>query len=823
MKIYPFLLLFFALSAQLRAQNPTIITGNIRDAKTGEELSLPTLRFLGQKTGVLADIAGKYKIESIEKVDTLICSYLGYQTQRVGIKRGETQEINFQLEPSLNELQVATVVAPRGRLPKDTLAMMLWREVVAHKAENQRVRSAYVGYEDYTKVQFDIYKFKYFKNLPPFKRKLKFVLNYIRQDDYSDFLPLMMKETLSDVHLRRDPKKKRKEIVKLDRLSGIENQSISEGFNAQAEDVEIYDNTIQLVGKSFVGPFSNIGNVTYRYFLTDSIMRGERMYYKLEFWGKSPQDLAFAGMAWIQDGSFAVEKIRMDVPKTANINFLQSYRVEQSYQQLADSTWFKNSENVEAIFTVWRRKKKEPVSVVMRKYSEAFKIQTSDIVPDSVFSSDKVTWLKDAYQPADSLWDSLRPVPLLAHERGVFKMIDSIKQTSTFKFWYGLGYTMSSAYIPAGPVEFGKFYEAVSWNGVEGTRLKLGVRTTNKLSKRFRANGYVAYGTLDQRWKFGAATSWNIPNRKNLWENIRGSYTYDYSLPGSFNRRSYDNILSSMTRRIPLTKLIRMQTAEAAYGRAWTRGLDNTVYLRHRIFYADANSGFDFSNGQQVLDKFSVSEVQLNTHWGPGEQFFSNANARTSLGSKLPVFYLDYTYRFMDNFLGRDLNSHQLALQVRHRLSWALGYTRYNLTASKIWGGVPYPLMNLHLGNGNYMYSRNAFNMMNESEFASDAYISLMFDHYFDGYFLNKIPIIRKLGLREVFSFRSVLGSVNPKNLDIMALPTGISAPNFYAEIGFGIENIFKIVRIDFIWRLTQLDRPTSVPFGLKFALQPKF
>jgi hypothetical protein len=296
-------------------------------------------------------------------------------------------------------------------------------------------------------------------------------------------------------------------------------------------------------------------------------------------------------------------------------------------------------------------------------------------------------------------------------------------------------------------------------------------------------------------------------------------------MPGNINQMlTYDNILTSLTRRVPLTKLLKMQTAELAFSRGWGRGLDNTFAVRHQTFYAGPNSGFDFSNGQQQIDKFSVSEFQIGTHWGPGEMFFSNgANARVTLGSKLPVFYLDYTFRYMDNFLNQNLTNHKLDLRIRHRWNWQLGYTRYTLRASKIWGLTPYPLMTVHLGNGSWLYNRFAFNMMNESEFITDASVSLNFNHHFDGYFLNKIPLIRKLKFREIFIFNALSGTLDPKNLAIMQLPNQATAPKFYAEIGFGIENILQLFRVDFMWRLTQLDLPTSRPFGIKFTFAPKF
>lgn len=816
---------FSALSVLLSAQT-TIVTGTVRDAKTKEELSMSTLRFAGQSTGVLADISGKFRIESnAPNADTLVCSYLGYAPSIVVVERGKTQQIEVFLEPALNELQTATVEAKRGRkVPKDTLAIMLWREIVAHKDSNARPRSAYFRYDNYTKIQIDVHQYHYIKNIGPLRehKKLGFLQRYIQKDDYETNLPLLFKETLSEVHERSTPKK-RHEVIKLDRFSGFENENYSQNARSQVEDINPYDNVIEFAGKSFISPFSASGNISYRYFLTDSVVRNDTKYFKLEFWGRTPEDLAFAGMAWIQDSTFAIEKIQMDIPKSANINHLHRYRVKQSYKRLPDGTWWKESEDIETAFTIWKRQTKEPLSLAIHKFSQSYEPIYSDSVPDSLFNAKKPTWEKNAYQLADSAWEERRPFPMLHHEVGIFRMVDSIKATGFFKRAFAVGYTLATGYIPFGKVEFGHLFQAVSWNEVEGTRLRFALRTSDKFSRRMRIGSYLAYGTKDERLKYGANFSWNIPNPNNLWQNVRAAYTDDYSIPGSFNRRNYDNIFSSLTRRTPLTKLMRMQTAEVSFSRAWVRGLDNTLALRHRIFHADENTGFEFSDGQQILSKFSVSEVQLNTHWGPGEQFFSNASTRTSLGSKLPVFYLDYTFRHLDNFLGQDLQNHQLDFYIRHRLNWQIGYTRYTLTASKIWGKVPYPLMTTHLGNGSYMYNRNAFNMMNEFELVSDAYLSLILDHHFDGFFLNKLPLIRKMKMREIFIFRSVLGSVDARNLDLMQLPVGASPSGFYAEIGFGIENIFQMLRIDFMWRLTQLDRPTSVPFGIKFAFQPKF
>lgn len=806
----------------------TIVSGTVRDAKNKEGLPMAGVYFLGSTVGVVADIDGNFYLESELPFDSISFTFLGYAEKKLHIQRNQTQTLDILLVPQENTLETATITAgKRKKLPKDTFAMEVWHEIIAHKAENQRIKSPYLSHNNYVKTQFDVYKAGVVRKLPLFNRKrskLNFVPRYIQNDGVEDYLPSLIKETVTDVYHRTNPKK-RKEIVVSDRMSGVDNQFISQNAEVYLYDINLYENVITVMDKSFVSPFGNTGNITYRYFITDSVVRNGDMYYKMDFWGKSPQDLAFAGTAWIHKPTYAIEQTSFEIPRHANINYVHRYKVKQQYQLLPDGTWFRQFEDTEIVLALWQRKNKEPFSVVCRKIDNAYNINITQSMPDSLFEGSKSEWKKDAYHTNDSVWTATRPTPLTGIEQGIYNMVDSIRRTPAFKNLYGGIYTLTSGYIPANKLEIGRVAEMVSWNGIEGTRLKFGLRTSAKFSRKLSMSGYLAYGTKDHQVKGGAAFSWNIPNSRNLWRNIRAEYRHDYTFAASLNQMlTYDNIVSSLTRRTPLTKLMKMQTAEVSYGHTWIAGLDNTLALRHRIYYATPNNGFDFSNGQQILDKFSVSEVQLSTHWGPGEVFFSNgANARKSVRSKLPVFYLDYKLRYIDNFLNQNLVNHQFDFRIRHRWNWFLGYTRYTITASKIFGQVPYPLMTTHQGNGSYLYNRNAFNMMNESEFMSDTYASLIFDHHFDGFFLNKIPLVRKLRFREIFTFRGVYGTIDQRNTSVLKLPDGIQQPNLYMEMGFGLENIAQMFRVDFVWRMTHLDQPNVSHFGIKFAFQPKF
>jgi hypothetical protein len=123
------------------------------------------------------------------------------------------------------------------------------------------------------------------------------------------------------------------------------------------------------------------------------------------------------------------------------------------------------------------------------------------------------------------------------------------------------------------------------------------------------------------------------------------------------------------------------------------------------------------------------------------------------------------------------------------------------------------------------VYDWSAFNMMNYFEFASDMYAQATIIHHFDGFFLNHIPLMRKLKWREVATFKWLVGSVNSYNKNEIVFPSTLYTLNHgpYMEAGAGIENIFKFFRVDCFWRLTYLDHPNVAPVGVRVSLQVLF
>jgi hypothetical protein len=140
-------------------------------------------------------------------------------------------------------------------------------------------------------------------------------------------------------------------------------------------------------------------------------------------------------------------------------------------------------------------------------------------------------------------------------------------------------------------------------------------------------------------------------------------------------------------------------------------------------------------------------------------------------------------------------------------------------------GTVPYPLLDVQRGNQSYFGSKGAYNMMRFYEFVTDKYISFHYEHQFNGIIFNRIPLIKKLKWREFANIKMVYGGISDANFALIPLqdefgkkvtPIGRFDNRPYMEVGYGIENIFKFIRLDFVHRLSYLEHEGASPFAIK-------
>ena len=296
--------------------------------------------------------------------------------------------------------------------------------------------------------------------------------------------------------------------------------------------------------------------------------------------------------------------------------------------------------------------------------------------------------------------------------------------------------------------DFGPYYQTFSFNEIEGYRFRLGGQTGWDWNNKLRFIGYAAYGTSDKTLKYGITGLYLF--EQNPRKALTLSYKYDVEQLGqSINAFRQDNIVASLIRRRPFTKHTMVEEYKGVYEHEYFNGLSNKLTFRHRTAYPLLGTSFEIlpsTTARQLKGNIITSELEYNLRFAYKEKFFVDKFTRTSLSATYPIVNLWYSYG-IPKFWDSEYSYHKLSVSVNDWFNIkGLGWSRYIITAGKIWGTLPYPLLEIHGGNETYTFDELAFNRMNYYEFISDQYFSAYYTHHFDGFFRQHLAPRRKGG-----------------------------------------------------------------------------
>jgi hypothetical protein len=252
-------------------------------------------------------------------------------------------------------------------------------------------------------------------------------------------------------------------------------------------------------------------------------------------------------------------------------------------------------------------------------------------------------------------------------------------------------------------------------------------------------------------------------------------------------------------------------------------GFANSLELKHRVIRPTSGLALTSNPVNSVnstdtigspVDDITTNSITLKTRFAINEKYIQGRFKRKPIKTTAPIFFLNYTYSGPD--FGSDYEFHKVYLAIEKRFKIGIiGYTDMLLEGTRIFGDVPFPLLDIARGNETFAYDDRSFNLMNFMEFGSDQSASAQFTHHFNGFLLNKIPLMKRLKWRSVGSFKMIYGDIsnnnnNPENPDLLRLPDNFETLKAkpYMEFSAGIENIFKFFRVDAVKRLTYLDSP---------------
>lgn len=820
-----FLTVFFFLSF-LAASAQTKVGGIVLD-ESGDPVAFANIIFKNSSEGTITNDNGRFYLESDDTYDTITVSFIGYETKELSLP----QKVNYGLEIVLNESteQLQEVVVYTGKQSKkDNPAIDILRKIWEKKRENGVRMFKQYEYDKYEKIEFDLNTIDSALIQSKLFKGLEFMFEDLDTSRVTGktYLPFFLNETFSKV-FGDNTINKEKEDVLGNKSSGFEgNQSITAFVEDLYTDYNIYDNYLRFFDKSFTSPLSKTGIDTYNYVLSDSTYIDDKWCYNIIYYPRRKNELTFKGDFWVNDTTFAIKKINMQVTKSANINWVKEIYIEQDFEVVNDSVFLLKRDYMLSDFAFSKKEKSRGVYGKRTTVFDNYKFNTNH--PEAFYKAESDPYDPRVFARDSTFWKNARLETLNDDETGIFDLLDTLKTVPKFRTYYDIVSILGSGYIEIDKwnIDIGDIYSTFGYNDAEGIRLRGGARTYFGQNDPWRLEGYMAYGFDDQKFKHGFSGKFLLDrktrlivsggNRRDIEQlglsltstnDVLGRSIASSSLVtvGSNNRLTNIN-LSTLNVEMEPAKNFRISVGSSF------RTLSSALPDAFSLDYVDPSSPTGISS---EVKQFDLSTALIYT---PGKRTIGYGVERVSINDDHSTLVLNYT-KGIRGFLESDFDYERI--QFSYRQPWQLGgYGR--LTSSvelgKTFGAVPLSLLSVIPGNQTLFSLYNAFPNLDFYEFVTDTYATVHLEHNFNGRLFSRIPLLRSLNLREIVGLRGAWGQLSDENIALSA-PTNIPlmAPEdqIYWEYSFGVGNIFKIFRIDFNFRGNYLDNPDARPFGI--------
>jgi len=820
------LLIPFFFFGMISVFSQTKISGYVFDEQN-VPVAYANVFFKGSTEGVITDENGKFYLESSNTWDTVNVSFLGYDTLEVTLTKKVNYDLKFILKEGASQLnEVVIVTGKQSKKESENPAIAILKKIWERKRKNGLRQFDQYQYTKYEKVEFDLntidsslIKSKLFKGM-------EFVFNQVDTSNVTGktYLPIFLNEASSVVY-GDNILNEEKEELKGNKNSGFSNNQVIIDFIGDLySEFDIYDNYLKFFDKSFVSPISRTGINTYNYVLSDSAFIDNKWCYNILYYPRRTNELTFKGNFWVNDSTFAIKEINMQASKSANINWVKEIYIEQEFEVLNDSVFLIKRDYMMSDFSF---RKKEETRGVYGKRTTLFDNYQFNIPKTEKFYSQKVyDYNADIYNQDDEFWEKNRLESLNQDEKGVYKMLDTLKTVKKFKQLYNIGSILASGYVefPSINFDYGPIFATFGSNAVEGVRLRTGGRTYFGQNDLWRIEGYTAYGFKDNKFKYGISGKWLLDKKNRLI--VSAGNRRDVEQIGANLTSSTDVLGRSLASSAVINtsvndKLTNVNLTTAAIELEPIRNLNFRLSGTYRTLES-ASSTFSldyYTDETQTTTASSIQQYEnaLSISYYPGRKMTGFGVERRTANDGFPSMFAIVT-RGDKGIFGSDFD--YTKVQASYIQPWALGgLGRLTTTfeVGKTFGDVPLGLLSVVPGNQSYFSIYNTFSQLDFYEFVTDTYASVHLEHNFNGRFFSRIPFLKKANLREIIGVRGVWGDISQGNRNLNASGLEYVAPTdeIYYEYSFGVGNIFKIFRLDFNFRGNYRGVPDARKFGV--------
>lgn len=839
-----------SLSAQIR--------GVITDSLTNEPLMYITVQYEGKGVGGISNAQGEYEVETRSGWNELTFSAIGYVTKKVKFAPG-TKVLNVKM--TADDIMLSEVVVKPKKEKysrKNNPAVEFMKKVIANKKELKLEENDYYQYQKYEKMKMSINDVTPEKMEKGIYKKFSFFKDQVEVSPKTNkmILPISIKETGSRTIYRKNPKSK-KTIIEGMNSTGIE-EFFSTGdmlgtiLNDAFSDINIYDDDIRLLQRRFVSPIGRGAISFYKFYLMDTLMVDKRECVHLTFVPQNSQDFGFTGHLYVvKDSTYAVKKCTMNLPKNTGVNFVENLDIVQEFEQLPDSNWVLTDDDM-------------TVELAFVKGIQGLEVQRTTKYTDYNFDEIEARLFRlkgnvikesNMLAKSDEYWAKVRQVPLTKKESTMDLFMNRIEQIPGFKYVIFGAKALIENFVETGSKEhpskfdFGPINTIITSNYVNGTRFRLSGLTTGNLHPHWSFSGYGAYGTKDRKWFYSAQAAYSFNKREYvLWEfpkhYLAFKYTYDVMSPmDKYLATDKDNVFVGW-KWTTVDQMSYIRDATLTYELETPVGFSMQAMARLRndepaggvlqYWKNDGKTPGVWDETNTLIKDITTTELGISLRYAPGETFVNTKQRRVPVSLDAPQFTLSHTLG-VKGVLGGEYNFNLTEASIRKRFwfgSW--GKLDVTLRAGAQWNKVPFPLLNLPMANLSYITQHNeSFNLINNMEFLNDRYGSLALTYDMNGKLFNRIPLIKKLKWREIFRIRGLYGTLTDKNnpyknhdSDLFLFPMRNGQPTSfvmgktpYVEASVGIYNIFKLLHIEYVRRLTYTDIPGVKKDGIRFMI----
>lgn len=827
----------------------TRIWGTIAD-QNGYPVPYATIRLDGTSTGCISDNKGNFSLNARISNATLIVSSIGYSERRIQVGRTSAYPLRITLPTETYGLSEVEIKPERERYSrKDNLAVDLIKDIIARKETDNPFSNKYVSRHRYELLQVALDDFNQeIQQMSPY-RSFPFLSEFTDTSSVSGkpVLTISSRETYGTDYFRKRPRTE-KMFVEGVNWVGIEDflpdEEIRAYINATLHDLDLFNDKVLVFHKEFVSPFADLAPTYYKYYIMDTLMIDNEQCVDLTFVPFNSQSLGFTGHIYATtDDSHFVKWIQMSIPVGINLNFVDYMNVEQRFSRDSDHPRLLDYECISAGFNFFNA-----INGLFARREVCYSgYQFNENVPVEYFNHpEQIIYAEESADRDMEYWDEIRAEHgSNANSEHVSDMIRRLREAPAYRWAERIINLMFSGFIPIGDEKNPYFYygplnTTLSYNGLEGFRIRAGGMTTARLNKHLLGMGYIAYGFDDHRFKYKGRLEYSFHPKKEFMNefpihSLRLEVTEDrYQYGQQYLFTQQDNMLLSVKRQAD-NMIGYFRNTEFTYTKETFSGLSFTAIVRNRFNEPSRFITMVRNDGSgESAAGINQSEFELGIRFAPGEKFSQHKWTRQSISPEKPVFTFNHSFAGK-GILGSDYSIQHTEMSYHQRLLAApFGHFDVVLKTGKIWGQTPYPLLIIPNANLSYTYRKESFETLSPMEFLFDSHLTWDVTWKMGGLLTNRLPAVKQLALRESLYCRGIWGTLEDRNNpmkdnsgNIFLYPTSFSRSvgtemksKPFVEIGASLDNIFRVMSISYFQRVTYKNTPEATLRGIRICVE---